>query len=453
MQVLTWIEQSKLIKQSNLADLVSNDYLNDEYNENTILIADLFFNNDTERAVKFNVWSNLFTTISDAYAFFIDNPNSDVNFNMYQYSKDLVGIWKAVATVSRIDWVLEVEQVEAKNYIYSNWIHKVFKYYEEIIDNETKYFLFRQQYLPWTIINELFELKSMADLDWELVSLDTIPQTEWLEDIVYTWLDIPSIFVAEDIEALDDKNQSLIEKNKNIVYSLDRKQVMFETQFLQEIDQYKIFENIYIPDYAKNADWSVDLKMLWKVLATDTQLWTTWNIKYIKNTNDLIQDAINYEQKQLRKISSSTFIPLDFLWLESNWAISGNSRTIMISSFVKAIENKRQLLQDKLITPILEVFISENQIIKWSKEKVWKLVFWNKVLPQSGKELAEELKIARESGLISQYSAIKTYLNLNEDEEIKEELDLFTNDIQNDSQENMSKQNITSENDNNKPNE
>jgi len=80
-------------------------------------------------------------------------------------------------------------------------------------------------------------------------------------------------------------------------------------------------------------------------------------------------------------------------------------------------------------------------------------VFWNKVLPQSGKELAEELKIARESGLISQYSAIKTYLNLNEDEEIKEELDLFTNDIQNDSQENMSKQNITSENDNNKPNE
>jgi hypothetical protein len=34
-----------------------------------------------------------------------------------------------------------------------------------------------------------------------------------------------------------------------MVYSLDRKAVMFEKQFLQDVDQYKIFNNLNISAY------------------------------------------------------------------------------------------------------------------------------------------------------------------------------------------------------------
>jgi hypothetical protein len=37
-----------------------------------------------------------------------------------------------------------------------------------------------------------------------------------------------------------------------MVYSLDRKAVMFEKQFLQDIDQYKIFNNLNLQGYIKD---------------------------------------------------------------------------------------------------------------------------------------------------------------------------------------------------------
>jgi len=54
----------------------------------------------------------------------------------------------------------------------------------------------------------------------------------------------------------------MLEKIKQLVYSVDRKAVMFETQFLQELEQYKIFENIHIPETALNANGTVDLSAL-----------------------------------------------------------------------------------------------------------------------------------------------------------------------------------------------
>jgi len=37
------------------------------------------------------------------------------------------------------------------------------------------------------------------------------------------------------------------------------------------------------------------------------------DIKYISNRNELIGDAIKYENTQLQKVSSATSIPVDFL--------------------------------------------------------------------------------------------------------------------------------------------
>jgi len=55
MEIISNLEQNILVSQSQLADLYTNDYLTDKNNDNLKLIAELFFNNDIDRAKKFNV--------------------------------------------------------------------------------------------------------------------------------------------------------------------------------------------------------------------------------------------------------------------------------------------------------------------------------------------------------------------------------------------------------------
>jgi hypothetical protein len=48
-------------------------------------------------------------------------------------------------------------------------------------------------------------------------------------------------WVIKDDE-LEDQPISLIDKVKNIVYSIDRKIVMFETQFLQNVESFVLMK-------------------------------------------------------------------------------------------------------------------------------------------------------------------------------------------------------------------
>jgi len=43
--------------------------------------------------------------------------------------------------------------------------------------------------------------------------------------------------------------QSELDRIKPLIYSLERKAVMFETQFLKDTEQYKIFDNIDLSPY------------------------------------------------------------------------------------------------------------------------------------------------------------------------------------------------------------
>lgn len=424
MEILSSAEQQILIKNSNLSELVSNDYLEDSKNDNLILIANLFFNDDLDRAKSFNVWSNLFWTISDWFKFFVWSPKCDIDFNLSRYTEDYMTIWRAVFWIWVKDWEYVTEYIPAKWYMHSNWEHKVFKYYQWIVEDETKYFLLRQIYTPWNITNELFQLDSLESIEWDKVPMETIPQTTWMEENISTWLEDVSLYVVEDTQSLEWKKQSIIDKITWIVYSLDRKAVLFETQFMQEVEQYKIFENIAIPDYAINTDWTVDLKAVWKVLATDSSLWASWDVKFISNANALVKDAIEYEKTQLKKISSAVFIPLDFLWLETTWTTSWSSRTIMISSFVKSVESKRKDFEEQALLPILKLLEEKNAKNKdW--DKVTSLLFWDKPLPASWSDLANEYKTSVEAWLISQYSAIKLYNWLNTESEMEQELENF----------------------------
>lgn len=412
--ILSQIEQLQLIKQQNLKDFYTNDYLKNKADENLQLISELFFNNKIERAIKFNVWTWLFTTVTDVLTYFIWTPDLWIDINIEPYIKDLISVGQAVIWLKRVNWKLETYYIPWQDYIKYNWEHKVVSLYSNLENNEKVYYQLIQIFKPWYIENKLYKMINLFSNEWTIVPLDTIPQTSSLEENSYTWLDKPSIYIISVRDNLS-WNQSELDKIKNIVYSLDRKAVMFETEFLKEIEQYKIFQNITFPLSAYNEDGTINLNKLWKVFASSD--WSeNADIKYISNINELIDTAISYEQTQIWKIATNTLIPRSFLWLEDSfWAISWTSRAILISPFVKKIKSYRTKIEEVLFE-LLEIFQTENREIETS-------IIWEDIIAKSDNELIEELRIARESWLISQYTWIKLYLGLKNEEDINKEID------------------------------
>ena len=102
-------------------------------------------------------------------------------------------------------------------------------------------------------------------------------------------------------------------------------------------------------------------------------------------------------------------MPTDFLWLNDWTVISWTSREIMIQAFLKTIQRYRDI-----ITQVLAIYFE----LTWEKQDI----IWSDIITKSDTELITELKLAREAGLISQYTWIKLYLGYNDDTQIQDEL-------------------------------
>lgn len=62
-------------------------------------------------------------------------------------------------------------------------------------------------------------------------------------DIVQTGLDKPAIWVPSFRDNLEE-NVSLIDKIRNLIYSIDRNMVMYDQQFLMNTESFILFQNI-----------------------------------------------------------------------------------------------------------------------------------------------------------------------------------------------------------------
>ncbi len=403
-------EQKEIVDKAQSKSLITNDYLYDSLNENLKIISELFFDGKIERAKKFNVWSNVFKTVSDTYSFFTWSPQTAFEFESQKFVADFISLSQMVVWLERIDGKLTPYYIDAEDYIFSDNTHKVIKYYEKLEKSKKVTYMLVQKFFPWYTENKLYKLPSLLSTGWDEVDLGTIEQTSNLSEIVETWLDVPAIIVYSERD-ITKVNQSEIDKIKNLWYSLDRKQVLFETQFLQETDQYILYENILFPESAKDENWTIVSSKIWKKLQNNNQIWEKADIKFISNKNDLIKDAIEYEQKQLSKVTAATGVPLDFLGLNSTWTTSWSSRTLMMGAFVKKIQSIRNRI-DVILLNILKLGWYDNIEI-----------IWDDIIPKSDEALANELKIAREAGFVSQYTSIKKYLHLDTEEEIKTEID------------------------------
>lgn len=143
------------------------------------------------------------------------------------------------------------------------------------------------------------------------MSLDTIPQTRGMQEIIDTGLDVPALLIVQD----DDL--SLLEQIKSIVYGIDRQIVMSHTQYLQNVESFILFKNIKRPqklleDY--NRGKRIDFSQIGRIINADD----TGAVEFVNNVNSLIETSMKDMDNHIRRISSITTVPIEFLGLDSN---------------------------------------------------------------------------------------------------------------------------------------
>jgi len=402
-------DQNKLFQQSQSKTLQDNSYLTNSNNENFQYIKQKFFNWEEESVAKLlNVGSGLFSTISDTISYYVGKPQIELEIDIRKYVDDYIALWFATIWLTRTGGKLETEYQPAKNYWNDNWIDKILRLYTKEDENTMDLYMLVTTYTVWLIENNLYKLEGTTYTSTEEVELATLPQTEWLLPKIDTWLDIPALIVIQDDE-LEQYPMSMLEKIKALVYSVDRTTVMQHVQFLQNVESFVLFKWIRRPqklltqyDNGKKIDFSSVGRVI---------NWEEWSsIEFVNNTNDLITQSIEENENNIRRIWAITDIPVEFIGLETkDGAIGAGSRTLKQWSFMKRIQWIRNLF-DKYIKIILEAGKYDTEITRPD------------ILAKSDTELVEELKVARESKIISQFEAIKRY-NRRDDNQAQEELD------------------------------
>ncbi len=413
-------DRNRLIQLSQLNKLGTNEYLTDPKNRNYIYIKKRYFQNETNETVNTLITgSGIFSSIQDTIAYYTGDPVSDYDYNLQRFVKDYVSVWFATMALARWENGLRIEYVPAYNYRNDNGVHKVLRFYVDEGTTEgntmwvTTNYVLEQTFLTWVIENRLY--RSIGDDVFDgaqEVPLDSLEETSNLEPVVQTGLDIPSLIVIKD-DPMEQFPTSLFEKIEDVVYSIDRKIVMFDTQFLQNAESFVLFSGIRRPKssidkYDKGA--KVNFSELWRIInAADSDS----KIEFVNNRNELIQDAMMYEEKQIRKISAMTNVPVDFLGLDSaHGNIGKGSRSLIHGSFVKRIQNIRDVF-DRYLSMVKDLLESEWQAVDASYS-------WPDIFAKSDNELVEELAIARTNGMISQLKSIQEYQWVDEEEAMRE---------------------------------
>jgi len=435
-------DQAKVAYQTRLNELITWEYLHDTKNSNFLYIRNKFFKEDWldiipwndryesdtfTKAQLLNVWSWVFTMVSETIAKYVWDPWIDTYFPTKKLVRDYITLWFAIFDLERINWKIKVNYLPAHNFYERDWKYNVLSFYERFDENGWIEEYFLQRSYKWSIIeNKLFRVEIQSKHIWRNmwefnalenateVPLNTLVQTDWLQPIVDTWLS-QTFFIIRESKLYPER--SLIEKIKDLVYSIDRKEVMFETQFLQHIESLLLLKNIDLPLKLLKIkeEWEkISLSSIWRIITGNDQS----SIEFINNVNPLIIDAVSQRLHQLEEISSITWIPLDFLaWNERVWSIWEDSRAMLHWNFVKTITWIRELF-DEVLEQLLDIIENEN----WS---INKLYVWEDIIVKSDKVLAEEVFMTYwKMRLISRKTALKRYLKLSDEELVEEELQI-----------------------------
>lgn len=407
-----------LAEQSSKKKLITGQYLTDPNNDNFQYIKRKFFPLEPVNKVTTLVsGSGLFESVSNTIAFYVGNPTTQFNFPTQQLVKDFLVLGFATFWLERVDWQLQVVYMPAENYIKLNGIDHIIRSYEYELKGNTTYYYLVTSYDGGIIENKLYETDTLDLSDSREVPLDTLDETSNLLERVDTGLEQAFWKIQED--ELDQSPVSLIDQIKQVVYSIDRNIVMFDTQFLQNVESFVLMKGINLPTKLiskYNEHWKIDFSDLGRYITTDED----GKIEFVNNENQQLQQAINYEDKRIQRVSSITNVPMDFLWgTGTAGAIGQGSRELLHGSFIKRILSIREMF-DEYIKEVLDIFVREDSSMKDSYS-------WDDVFSKNTRELIEELEKALNIGLISKRTALKRYLSL-DDSEIDIEFALMDNE-------------------------
>jgi len=420
---ITAFEQNLLFKQSQLNKLEDNTYLTDTSNENYKYIAKKFFSWYKESEIKLlNTWSSLFSIISNIISSFVWEPDNIEGVNFQNFTKDYTALWYCCIGLKRPQGSpLHIEYLPAKYYFNHDWKDKIMRIYIKekkwmtaVVDYDT--YAFIKTYEVGYTLNQLYKLPvgfsgESIFTNMDKVELTELQETENLVEKELTWLDTKAIFVIKQ-DPNEQYPKSMFEIIQNLVYSIDRKIMVLDTQYLQNVESFILTKNIIRPQKllkAYNEGRKLDFSEVWKIVNWQADS----SIEFISNKNELIDKAIETSKDQIKTISSLTTIPVDFLWFDSTGgAVGFDSRALKYSWLQKTVQSIRDMY-DTYLPIIFEMIEKEDKEFDSTYSRP-------DIFEKDTKALAEELTIARTQNLVSQFKAIKRYNDYSDEETMEE---------------------------------
>ena len=373
----TWINRDI---QNYLADIQENQeiiswkYIDNTLNPNFKEMVKHLFPWDEDRFKILNPWSYIWGLVDDKISSYFWIPKDELWYRI-DYDKiieTLLTTWYLMLKV----WSNEktwwgVEAIEWHKY-FDDGVTEIFVEQYKIeeknpLDNNimsSKHYVYVQTFSNNVLKNELFEIQSWVLSFWKSVGLDLIPELTWRpEEQIVTETD--RLVYKVKLES------SLINKSKSIIYSIERKWAEADKQFQNYMEQFKVFNNIEIPINATKKvfqNWIeytvTDFSKLWSVVEVDADIWEG-TIEIIKNWNDLIKEALEFSERQIRQISAITDLPPIFLGLsDSQWNDSWTSIIKSSWPLYKRIQRYRDWLEN-LFNDITEVLSTIKPEFTW----------------------------------------------------------------------------------------
>ena len=342
---ITKEQQTELANRAKIIDLASPEYLRKKTNDNYKFIVKKILGLDVGKTVMTNgvdmaqliVESGLYSAISWAYKDSVWNTNEIDETEMGKYIDSLIATgvawWKVVSSDGKSKEIVAVQSSSFFESLVSNSkIYTEFKIYK----NDRSTYVFTRSFFVGYNELKLYVTNSTDLSDAKEVPLTTISETTDFEPIEQTGMNIPAFQITK-------KSDRIFESVKTLIDSIDRRMTEIEIEFHKHLDAKTLYKNIDI-----NQD-AVDIasgKILKEKMGNEFFCSNPdASIEYVVNSNPMIEKAMEFIDRDIRRISAISKVPLDYLGVSSSdGAIGAESRNAKNAIFFAKVTNIRDTI-------------------------------------------------------------------------------------------------------------
>lgn len=325
-------------------EIVSGDYVRSEFSEITKANIKHLFPNDKDAAKLINPGTYYASVVYDWISSYFGSPQENYGLDYITLIEWLLCTGKIILRQDIVNKKLVAQK--CNHYYYDEVEKKEFfiSLYSDIEWLKNITYLLVESFKDWILERNLFKLWNVQNYtEGEKIPLESLQflwYTEARDARVTIGLDYKRLVFEVEVE------RPIIKKIKTLIFSIEKKLSEAEKNFLDYTEQFKIFKNISIPENAytelPNGVRVINFDKLGKILTTSSLDWAVWGIEIVKNTNELLVEALNHIESQIRNLSAITSIPIFAFWITSNEGNdSGTAKTKSMGLFYKKIQKYR----------------------------------------------------------------------------------------------------------------